>query len=146
MVEETVFHKILTREIPSYKVYEDEHVYAFLDITQATLGHTLVIPKNYKKDIFDYDAQSAAEVFARIPKIARALEKAFPNMKGLNIVNNNREDAYQSVFYSHIHLIPRYHLNKDGFNMHFSNNSKHYSPEQMQTIADKIAREVKEDE
>lgn len=145
-MEETIFHKILKKEVPSYKVYEDDKVYAFLDITQATKGHTLVIPKNFKKDIFEYDSQTAADVFSRIPKIARAMEKAFPDMKGINIVNNNREDAYQSVFYSHIHLIPRYSLNKDGFSLRFDDNSDKYTPKKMQEIADKIASEVAADE
>lgn len=145
-MEETVFHKILKKEIPSYKVYEDDKVYAFLDITQTTKGHTLIIPKDFKKDIFDYDRQTAADVFSRIPKIARALEKAFPDMTGINIVNNNREDAYQSVFYSHVHLIPRYSLKHDGFSMRFADNSAKYTPEAMQEIADKIASEVESDE
>lgn len=145
-MEETIFHKILKKEVPSYKVYEDDKVYAFLDITQATKGHTLVIPKNFKKDIFEYDSQTAADVFSRIPKIARAMERAFPDMKGINIVNNNREDAYQSVFYSHIHLIPRYSLNKDGFSLRFDDNSANYTPEKMQEIANRIASEVGADE
>lgn len=142
MMEETVFHKILTGEIPSYCVYEDDVVYAFLDITQTTKGHTLVIPKRFAKDIFDYDVELASEVFARIPKIARALEKAFPNMQGLNIVNNNRETAYQSVFYSHIHLIPRYDRDADGFSLTFKDNSALYTSKQMQEIAHKIRQEI----
>lgn len=145
-MKETIFHKILKKEVPSYKVYEDDKVYAFLDITQATKGHTLVIPKNFKKDIFEYDSQTAADVFSRIPKIARAMERAFPDMKGINIVNNNREDAYQSVFYSHIHLIPRYSLNKDGFSLRFDDNSANYTPEKMQEIANRISSEVGSDE
>ncbi len=55
----------------------------------------------------------AGEVFSRVPKIAQAFEKAFPEMKGLNILNNNRELAYQSVFHSHIHLVPRYSKEDD---------------------------------
>lgn len=145
-MEETIFHKIIKKEVPSYKVYEDDKVYAFLDITQATKGHTLVIPKNFKKDIFEYDSQTAADVFSRIPKITRAMERAFPDMKGINIVNNNREDAYQSVFYSHIHLIPRYSLNKDGFSLRFDDNSANYTPEKMQEIANRISSEVGSDE
>lgn len=102
------FCKIIDQEIPSYKIYEDEKVYAFLDISQATKGHTLVVPKKHVNDIFEYDENLAADLFTRIPKIARALEKAFPEMEGLNIINNNKELAYQSVFHSHVHLIPRY--------------------------------------
>ncbi len=97
-MENCIFCKIINQEIPSYKVYEDEKVYAFLDISQTTKGHTLVVPKKHVSDIFDYDEELAANVFSRIPKIARAIEKAFPEMEGLNILNNNRELAYQSSF------------------------------------------------
>ena len=65
-----------------------------------------MIPKQHVADIFEYNDVLASDVFARIPKVARALEKAFPEMEGLNILNNNKEVAYQSVFHSHVHLIP----------------------------------------
>ena len=136
-MENCIFCKIIDQEIPSYKIYEDEKVYAFLDISQATMGHTLVVPKQHVTDIFEYDETLAAEVFARIPKIARAIEKAFPEMEGLNILNNNKELAYQSVFHSHVHLVPRYSKNDD-FSIHFGNHAEQQSPEEMQAIADKI--------
>ena len=129
-MENCIFCKIIDQEIPSYKIYEDEKVYAFLDISQATKGHTLVVPKQHVTDIFEYDETLAAEVFARIPKIARAIEKAFPEMEGLNILNNNKELAYQSVFHSHVHLVPRYSKNDD-FSIHFGNHAEQQSPEEM---------------
>ncbi|MFZ8764904.1 HIT family protein [Enterococcus diestrammenae] len=132
-----IFCKITNGDIPSYKVYEDEIVYAFLDLSQVTAGHTLVVPKQHVDDIFEYDEELAAAVFARIPKIARALEKAFPDAKGMNIINNNKELAYQSVFHSHIHLIPRY-SQEDDFSIHFGDHSQQYSPAEMQKIADTI--------
>ncbi|WP_207696095.1 HIT family protein [Enterococcus sp. DIV0212c] len=140
-MSDCIFCKIINQEIPSYKVYEDDKVYAFLDITQVTKGHTLLVPKEHVTDIFEYDPALAGEVFARVPKVARALEKAFPEMQGLNIINNNKELAYQSVFHSHIHLIPRYGKTDD-FSIHFGNNQEAYSPEQMQEIAKKIAKQV----
>ena len=85
-MENCIFCKIIDQEIPSYKIYEDEKVYAFLDISQATKGHTLVVPKKHVNDIFEYDENLAADLFTRIPKIARALEKAFPEMEGLKII------------------------------------------------------------
>lgn len=136
-----IFCKILNKEIPSYPVYEDEDVYAFLDITQTTKGHTLVIPKKHVTDIFEYDEKLAADVFARIPKIARAIEKAFPEVVGLNIINNNKEAAYQSVFHSHIHLIPRYGKNDD-FSMTFADNAQKYASEDMSSIAKQINKEI----
>ncbi|MGM0165938.1 histidine triad protein [Enterococcus sp. AZ135] len=141
-MENCIFCKIIDQEIPSYKIYEDDKVYAFLDISQATKGHTLVVPKQHVTDIFEYDDTLAADVFARIPKIARAIENAFPEMEGLNILNNNKELAYQSVFHSHIHLVPRY-SKKDDFSIHFGNHTDQQTPEEMQTIADKIKEQVK---
>lgn len=140
-MEDCIFCKIINQEIPSYKIYEDEIVYAFLDISQVTKGHTLVVPKKHVTDIFEYDADLAADVFARIPKIARALESAFPEVEGLNIVNNNKELAYQSVFHSHIHLIPRYSKD-DGFAMRFPNNQEKYSSEELQQLAETISKQV----
>lgn len=132
-----IFCKIIAGEIPSAKIYEDDKVMAFLDITQVTPGHTLLIPKKHVTDIFEYDATLASDVFSRIPKIANAIQQAFPESKGLNILNNNGEVAYQSVFHSHIHLIPRYNLN-EGFSVHFDNNSQSYTPEIFQARAKKI--------
>ncbi|CAI3279832.1 HIT family protein [Enterococcus cecorum] len=136
-MEDCIFCKIINGEIPSYKIYEDEVVYAFLDITQVTPGHTLVVPKKHAKDIFEYDEELASQVFTRIPKIARTLEKAYPDMQGLNIINNNREVAYQSVFHSHIHLIPRFSPHDD-FSMHFGNHQDQYNPTLMEAIAKRI--------
>ena len=141
-MENCIFCKIIDQEIPSYKIYEDEKVYAFLDISQATKGHTLVVPKQHVNDIFEYDENLAADLFTRIPKIARALEKAFHEMEGLNIINNNKELAYQSVFHSHVHLIPRY-SKKDDFSIHFGNHAEEQSAEELQAIADKIKEQVK---
>ena len=100
-----IFCKIVDGEIPSYKVYEDEVVLAFLDITQGTKGHTLVIPKKHVQNVYELDEEIASELFKRVPKIARAIKEAFHPI-GLNIVNNN-DKPLQSVFHYHIHLIPR---------------------------------------
>ena len=140
-MENCIFCKIINQEIPSYKVYEDEKVYAFLDISQTTKGHTLIVPKKHASDIFDYDEELAANVFSRVPKIARAIEKAFPEMEGLNILNNNRELAYQSVFHSHIHLVPRY-SKKDDFSIHFGNHQEDYTAETLTSIQNAIQKQV----
>ncbi|MFC4711026.1 HIT family protein [Enterococcus eurekensis] len=141
-MENCIFCKIINNEIPSYKVYEDEEVYAFLDISQATPGHTLLIPKTHVTDIFSYDDVLAEKLFSRLPKIARALEAAFPEMEGLNIINNNKELAYQTVFHSHVHLIPRY-TKEDDFSMHFGNHMGQQTENEMTEIAEKIAKQVK---
>lgn len=140
-MDNCIFCKIINQEIPSYKIYEDEKIYAFLDISQSTKGHTLIIPKEHVTDIFDYNEELASDVFARIPKIARSIEKAFPEMEGLNIINNNRELAYQTVFHSHIHLIPRYSKHDD-FSIHFGNHQADYTAEEMTAIQEKIKEQV----
>lgn len=140
-MDNCIFCKIINQEIPSYKIYEDEKIYAFLDISQSTKGHTLIIPKEHVTDIFDYNEELASDVFARIPKIARSIEKAFPEMEGLNIINNNRELAYQTVFHSHIHLIPRY-SKQDDFSIHFGNHQSNYTTEEMTAIQEKIKEQV----
>lgn len=141
-MENCIFCKIIKKEIPSYPIYEDEDVYAFLDISQATPGHTLLIPKQHVADIFAYDEDLASTLFTRLPKVARAIEAAFPELEGLNIINNNKELAYQTVFHSHVHLIPRF-TTKDDFSIHFGNHMGQQTPEEMAALADKIAKQVK---
>lgn len=137
-MENCIFCKIAAGEIPSSKVYEDEKVYAFLDTSQVTEGHTLLIPKKHVANIFEYDEKLAAEVFSYLPKIANALQKAYPEMKGLNILQNNGEVAYQTVFHSHVHLVPRYQRD-EGFKVYFADNSDSYTQEEFQQRGQKIS-------
>ncbi|GMA48326.1 HIT family protein [Tetragenococcus muriaticus] len=139
-----IFCKIKDQEIPNYKVYEDDKVYAFLDMSQVTQGHTLLIPKRHVSDIFEYDKQLATDLSTRLPKIAQALRTAFPEIEGLNIINNNGEVAYQSVFHSHIHLIPRYGKDDD-FSMHFGDHSEQWTQDEMTETAQKIKVQVNGD-
>ncbi|ALJ31975.1 HIT family protein [Apilactobacillus kunkeei] len=142
-MSDCVFCKIIDGEIPSYTIYEDEYVKAFLDISQATPGHTLVVPKKHVANIYEYDEKLAEQVFSRIPKIARAIQKSAPDILGMNIVNNNGELAYQSVFHSHFHLIPRYSEN-DGFSMSFQDNSDKYNEEAFEQIKANIISSLEE--
>ncbi|MDO9629141.1 MAG: HIT family protein [Acholeplasmataceae bacterium] len=103
----TIFSKIIAREIPAHFVYEDDLVVAFLDISQATKGHTLVVTKALYPTIFDVPEDVAAHLFAVSVKLAKAIQKAF-HVEGLNILSNNGEVAGQTVFHFHLHLIPRY--------------------------------------
>lgn len=116
-MDNCIFCKIIDGDIPSHKIYEDEFVYAFLDINPSTLGHTLVIPKKHVIDIYDMDEETASKTFKAVPKIANALKAAF-NPIGLNIINNNQK-PHQVVFHYHIHLIPRYE--NDNLNISFHN-------------------------
>lgn len=87
-MSDCIFCKIVNGEIPAAKVYEDEHVLAFMDIMQVTKGHTLVIPKVHKQDIFELTPDIAQHLFKVVPQIAQAIKEKF-NPEGLNIVNNN---------------------------------------------------------
>lgn len=113
-MSETVFSKILKGEIPSYKVYEDEYTYAFLDISQVSKGHTLVIPKNAAPDMLSIDPSDLQHVITSVQKVAKAVDKAF-QPDGINVIQNNRAYADQSVFHLHFHIIPRYKDDVDGF-------------------------------
>ncbi|HHP7503292.1 TPA: HIT family protein [Staphylococcus aureus] len=137
-MSETIFGKILTGEIPSFKVYEDDYVYAFLDISQVTKGHTLLIPKKASANIFETDEETMKHIGAALPKVANAIKRAF-NPDGLNIIQNNGEFADQSVFHIHFHLIPRYENDIDGFGYKWEthedildNNAKQQITEQIQ--------------
>ena len=111
-MDNCIFCKIVEGEIPAAKVYEDEHVLAFLDITQVTPGHTLLIPKKHSSKILEMDADTASQVFSRLPKLAQQLVTA-TGAKGMNIVNNTNEVAGQTVFHTHIHLLPRFSSEDD---------------------------------
>ena len=140
-----IFCKIVAGKIPSYTVYEDDVVKAFLDISQGTPGHTLVIPKKHVPDLFAYDEDLAVAVFSRIPKIARAVKNSNPAIKGMNVINNNGKVAYQSVFHSHIHLIPRY-SNDDDFKMIFKDNSGKYNDEKYRQIQQAIKDQLEDEQ
>ncbi|MDR0454131.1 MAG: HIT family protein [Deferribacteraceae bacterium] len=104
---ECIFCKIITGEMPSAKIYEDENQIAFLDIFPASVGHTLLVPKQHHINLFDAPKGCAEKVYPALSLIANAL-RAATGCAGLNIVQNNEEAAGQAVFHSHIHLIPRY--------------------------------------
>lgn len=139
--EDCIFCKIIDGEIPSAKVYEDDKVYAFLDISQVTKGHTLVIPKTHTKNIYETPAEVAKELFARIPKISNAIKETYHPI-GMNLLNNNEAPADQSVFHLHIHIIPRYDEH-DGFSSNWTVHADDYTSDDLQQIAKEISESVK---
>ncbi|MFT8496635.1 HIT family protein [Leuconostoc pseudomesenteroides] len=135
-----IFDKIIAGEIPSYKVYEDEDVLAFLDISQVTPGHTLLVPKADVADIFDYTDDIAKKILLKLPVIAAAVKASNPDITGINIQSNNGVSAGQTVRHSHWHIIPRF--DNDNLNSKLAptiDNSAEFSPERYQKIADSIA-------
>lgn len=103
-----VFCKIISGEYSSHKIYEDEKVLAILDLSQATVGHTLVMPKKHYENIFDLDEKIAKHLFSVVKQISNHYKNKLPNLKGINLLNNNGSKAGQTVMHYHMHIIPRY--------------------------------------
>jgi histidine triad (HIT) family protein len=102
-----IFAKILRGEFPCYKVYEDDHVLAFLDIMPRTPGHTLVIPKAPARNILDIEPEDFAHVARASRKIARAAMQAF-NADGITVQQFSEAAGGQVVFHLHMHVMPRH--------------------------------------
>ncbi|MFN3365702.1 MAG: HIT family protein [Exiguobacterium mexicanum] len=128
-----IFCKIVQNEIPSYQVYEDDAVVAFLDISQVTKGHTLVIPKHHARNIYELPADVARDVFQAVPSIANAIQRETGAI-GMNILSNAEAIAGQTVYHFHMHLLPRYG-ETDGFDAKWETHQDDYSTEDMQAIA-----------
>lgn len=108
---ETVFSKILRGELPCHKVYEDDHVLAFLDVFPLARGHTLVIPREPAVTLDQLSDESAAAIGRALPRLARAVMKA-SGATAYNVLQNNGALAHQAVLHVHFHIIPR--LGDDG--------------------------------
>ncbi|MFZ1987724.1 MAG: HIT family protein [Minisyncoccia bacterium] len=102
---ETVFAKIIRRDIPAEIVYEDADTIAFLDHAPDQLGHTLVVPKKYARSIFDIDSEHFLTVMKTVHMIARHVKKAV-GADGMKILINNEPAGGQLVMHVHVHLIP----------------------------------------
>ena len=103
---ETIFSKIIRGEIPCQKVYEDEHVLAFLDIMPLSEGHTLIIPKEEAATLDALSDDAAAAIGRVLPRLCRAV-KAATGAMDYNVLQNNGTAAHQAVFHVHFHIIPR---------------------------------------
>lgn len=133
-MNDCIFCKIANGDIPSATIYEDEAFRVILDLSPATKGHALIIPKKHCRNIFDIDDKTAANLFVLAKKVACAM-KASLNCDGLNIVQNNEEIAGQSVFHFHLHIIPRY--KDDGQKILWKPQPS--EPEALSRLADQIA-------
>ncbi|MDP6979476.1 MAG: HIT family protein [Myxococcota bacterium] len=103
----TIFDKILSGDIPSHRVYEDDLVYSFLDINPISRGHTLVIPREAKARVHELSDESCAAIGRALPRICRAVLKA-TGAVDYNILQNNGAPAHQAVFHVHFHIIPKF--------------------------------------
>ena len=106
-ISETVFDKILAGEIPCHRVYEDQHVLAFLDVGPLSRGHTLVIPKERKARLHQLSDEAAAAIGRVLPRLCRAVLQA-TGASAYNVLQNNGAEANQAVMHVHFHIIPRH--------------------------------------
>ncbi len=105
--ETNVFAKILRGELPSHKLYEDEHTLAFMDIMPRCDGHCLVIPKTPARNLLDATPEQLAACLATVQKVGRAAMQAF-QADGLTIQQFNEPAGGQVVFHLHYHVLPRH--------------------------------------
>ena len=106
-MSETIFGRIIKGEIPCHRVYEDDHVLAFLDVNPLSPGHTLVIPKEAVPTLDKLSEESAAAIGRVLPRIARAVLQA-TGASAFNVLQNNGPEAHQAVFHVHFHIILKF--------------------------------------
>jgi histidine triad (HIT) family protein len=105
--DSNIFARILRGEIPSHRVYEDEHTVAVMDVMPQAAGHVLVIPRAPSRNILDADPAALAQAIAVVQKIANAVKEAF-EADGVFICQFNESAAGQTIFHLHFHVIPRH--------------------------------------
>ena len=102
-----LFCAIVSGDIPSTKIYEDDRTYAFMDIAPASEGHCVVVPKTHSRDILEIDATDLHAVLDTGQRLAHRVTEVL-GADGVNLLNNRGATAWQSVFHFHLHVIPRY--------------------------------------
>ena len=135
--DDCIFCKIIEGKIPCAKVYEDDDVLGFLDISQTTKGHALVVPKEH----YDNFLTTPKDIMHKVMDVAQRIGQAemmVLGAKGVNILSNVNKEAGQSVFHFHVHVVPRYG-DKSGFILEMKENpdSKQLS---LPALADEIRR------
>lgn len=137
-MDNCIFCKIIKGEIDSAKIWENDKVFAFLDVNPLTKGHCLVVPKKHFENIFDIDENILKEIIFTAKNISRQMKESL-SATGVNLVNASGKTAEQSVFHFHLHIVPRYE--NDGLKM----NDWWQTKSQKSDIQDlkKLAEEIK---
>lgn len=135
--EGCIFCAIIEGRAPAEVVFEDEETLAFMDINPANPGHTLVIPKEHVRNIYDLDEQTAAAVMRTTVRVAQAIRRAL-QPDGMNLVQSNERAGGQDIFHFHMHIIPRWH--GDGLRLARPPEIRRTMP--IKEAAAKISREV----
>ena len=125
---------IIDGEIPCHKVFEDDLVFAFLDINPFSTGHTLVVPKEASRTLDKLSDESSEALGRVLPRISRAILRA-TGAEEFNVIQNNGPNAFQSVFHVHFHIIPKF---KDGRGLIFPFKSSPINHEEAENLAKSI--------
>jgi histidine triad (HIT) family protein len=135
----TIFEKIIAGEIPSDNIYEDEDHFAFLDADPINPGHTLVVPKQAYKNMYEIPEGEFGRLMQVVHKLAPQIKEAV-SADGINIGINNDSAAGQEVMHLHVHIMPRF--KSDNF-QHWQGEADYHKNERGKTIAKKIRSKVK---
>ncbi len=136
-VQDCIFCKIATGEIPATKIYEDDVVFAFLDIGPVSDGHTLVVPRRHIEKVHDCSAELLGQICSRLAKLAGAVASA-TDADGYNVLCNNGRAAGQIVDHMHFHIVPR----KAGDGVFTQWPSYKYQPGRAEQLAEKIKKNL----
>lgn len=131
---DTIFGKIIRGELPSHKLYEDEHVLAILDVYPLSEGHALVLPKEPAVTLDRLSDESSAAIGRVLPRICRAIMAA-TGATDFNVLQNNGQAAHQAVLHVHFHVIPRF---ADGSGLGVGWKPAPIDPERAQALQKKI--------
>ncbi|MDE0706603.1 MAG: HIT family protein [Candidatus Poseidoniales archaeon] len=135
----SIFTLIIQGNIPCHKVYEDEHVFSFLDINPCSIGHTLVVPKEQSATLDGLSEEASAAVGRVLPRISRAVLAA-SGASDFNVLQNNGEAAFQSVFHVHFHIIPKH---DDGSGLTWPFATTQLDPGEGAILAERIRNHLK---
>lgn len=137
--DDCIFCKIIAGDIPCFKLYEDAHTLAFMDINPANRGHALAIPRQHEPDLLESSDETLAATIATARKVARAVQ-ATVEPDGINLVQANGPGAAQSVFHLHLHVIPRFE--GDDLKLNWGVPPRPGDMDEIKALSERIARNI----
>jgi histidine triad (HIT) family protein len=131
--EDCIFCKVLAGEIPSEKIYEDEHAIAVMDINPWTRGHSVVFPRKHAENLYEIEDDELQHVAVAAKRVAASVRDAL-DCDGVNLLQSNGRAAWQTIFHLHVHVIPRY----DDDPLELPTRPQPASPEELAAVAGEI--------
>ena len=132
--DDCIFCKVLNGDLPSEKVYEDEHAVAVMDINPWTRGHAVVIPKRHAANVFEIEDDELSAVILAAKRLATQMRDTLLGCDGVNLLQSNGAVAWQTIFHLHFHVIPRY----EGDPLQLPTRPQPAQPEELAEVAKEI--------